>query len=276
MHHNGGIVCSLPRTHGDLPAPPHSITSHVSCRATSILGWLDLCDFQIVDVSGDSAASPTDSGELAHGFGGALATTCAGALGDGAMGALTTEEERAGTAEELAAAAHRSSAYLNGLPCFMLDTYRSSGARLPSAASAIARIKRVVSSAAISGEKLPTGLFDDLLVSGESGAPRLIMLVPANCEGASRGRSSSSLQTARCFHNHQIPPLPPPSHPDYVQVCAMHHIESELFPRFLQSSSFVLYTDMQFFAFSREPLTRSSFKWLRVRLTAVRRGLLCY
>ena len=48
----------------------------------------------------------------------------------------------------------------------------------------------------------------------------------------------------------------------------MHHVESELFPRFRESPSFALYTDMQYFAFSREPLTRASFKWLRVSCAA--------
>lgn len=45
----------------------------------------------------------------------------------------------------------------------------------------------------------------------------------------------------------------------------MVHVEAVLYPRFVASASFGLYAGLQRFAFSREPLTRASFKWLRVR-----------
>jgi hypothetical protein len=81
-------------------------------------------------------------------------------------------EERASAADEQAAAVRRSSVYLNGLPCFLLDAHRSRSAQLPSPAVAVAAIKRLVGGAASSGEELPVELFDDLLVSG---SPRLTL-----------------------------------------------------------------------------------------------------
>lgn len=81
-------------------------------------------------------------------------------------GAPTMGDEEELAADERAAAVRRSSVYLNGLPCFLLDAFRSRSAQLPSPAVAVAAIKRVVGGAASSGEELPVELFDDLLVSG--------------------------------------------------------------------------------------------------------------
>ena len=49
-----------------------------------------------------------------------------------------------------------------------------------------------------------------------------------------------------------------------LQVYVIHAIESDMFPRFLRSQHYVLYAQMQQFAFTREAMARAGFKWLKV------------
>jgi serine/threonine protein kinase len=43
----------------------------------------------------------------------------------------------------------------------------------------------------------------------------------------------------------------------------MNHIATRVYPAFIDSLCFSLYAQMQYFAFSRPPLTKASFKWIK-------------
>ncbi len=51
---------------------------------------------------------------------------------------------------------------------------------------------------------------------------------------------------------------------DDLLVLAMHWVAVEVYPTFLRSGCFQLYAAMQQLAFSRPPLSRDSFKWIKV------------
>jgi hypothetical protein len=53
---------------------------------------------------------------------------------------------------------------------------------------------------------------------------------------------------------------------DELIVGAVHWAQTRIYPRFLASGCWTLYAAMQFFAFTRAPLTRESFHWIKVRL----------
>ena len=49
-----------------------------------------------------------------------------------------------------------------------------------------------------------------------------------------------------------------------LQVIAMHTVETSLYPAFVASTCFRLYSKMQHFSHTRVSLSKTSFKWLKV------------
>ena len=50
-----------------------------------------------------------------------------------------------------------------------------------------------------------------------------------------------------------------------LQASFLHSVEAHIYPLFLQSYCFELYSQMQYFAFTRPALSKHKFVWLKVR-----------
>ena len=154
----------------------------------------------------------------------------------------------------LSEAIGRSARHVNGIPCFLLQAYRSYSRRLqrPSVLWEVVRLAiRKADAAAIAQTHTSKG-------ERKKGASLLVNEHSSPSSSSSSSMSSSSTNASDSSQHELSRDLF-----DNLIVLAVNYVQRFIFPAFVVSPCFFLYSNMLLFAFSRPVKTRANFEWIK-------------
>ena len=143
----------------------------------------------------------------------------------------------------LSEAIGRSARHVNGIPCFLLQAYRSYARHLQRPSTLWEVIKTAVKKADVAAAAA-------LASQTQTSKAKKVVSINEHHSSTSSSSTSSSHELSRDLFDNLI-------------VLAVHYVQRFIFPAFVVSPCFFLYSNMLLFAFSRPVKTRANFEWIK-------------